>query len=216
MSDTQVATLSNGAGAGKPIVGLKTRIRVGRGEDALVPVVIPNVVDLREKGMSIEYREHDGEPIDLGTVDELYAGIREDFADLVQLPEFSFQEKLPAPLNGIGTIRTTIHELRLATGELNAGGGNAFRVRVKFTPAPGSLYLPGLRQVSLQDCELLVQVGRFAGETDPIAWWSAGDAPAALPEGDDDLAPAAGDGPALAAGDEPAAEAAEPAEAAAA
>lgn len=184
MSETQVADPApKGA---RPIIGLKTRIRVGGREDALVPVIIPNVVELPSKGVRIEYREQDGaEPIDLGTVDEFYAGIREDFAEVVQLPEFSFQRQLPAPLNAIGTIRTTIHELRLATGQLNEGGGSAFRVRVKFTPEPGSLYLPGLKQISLQDCELLVQAGRFAGETDPLSWWSAADAPPALDPGDD-------------------------------
>jgi hypothetical protein len=180
------------------VVGMKSRIRVGQdadGNDALVPVVIPNVLQLPQQGIQLRYAEEEGqEPIDLGTVDQFYANLRDDFREIVELPEFSFAKDLPAPLQPIGGIRTTVHDLRLASGEFN-DGRTALRVRVKFTPEAGKVHLPGLKQIYLKDCDLMVQLGAFADEPADAEWWADPAAAEAkkLPAGEQKALPAPDD-----------------------
>jgi hypothetical protein len=180
------------------VVGMKSRIRVGQdaeGNDALVPVVIPNVLQLPTQGIQLRYAEEDGqEPIDLGTVDQFYANLRDDFREIVELPAFSFATDLPAPLQPIGGIRTTVHDLRLASGEFNEGR-TALRVRVKFTPEEGKVHLPGLSQIYLKDCDLMVQLGAFADEPAGAEWWAepAASEPKKLDAGEQKALPAADD-----------------------
>ncbi|HET7460453.1 MAG TPA: hypothetical protein VFJ82_04360 [Longimicrobium sp.] len=168
------------------VVGMRSLVRVGSRtlpdgttEDVVVPVVVPNLARLREDGLQIHYSaQKDGAVIDLGTVDEFYAGLRKDFS---VLPEFSFSNDAPGPLKKIGAIRTTVHELRVASGGENEGSA-AFRMQVKFTPGAGDLHLPGLERIYLKECHLLVQVGTFAGETEEDVWAAAEVAALAAPD----------------------------------